>query len=377
MRRRTKRILFAGLVVAILLLAWVGFNTYYIWRDYLSGPPVAFLENDDIALGLYPGDNQSASVFTNDDLCAMTPVDSIERLRGVLKKSGVRGTFFVIPNHLGEYVLRPGDPRIEVMEGLRRDGHEIAQHGYTHYCEKNRGRGVRMGAEMYFLNVEEQIERLEKGRKILTDLGFPPRGHRSPSFSANSHTFHALDRLNYLYGSDLHLPPTTLKTILLPAQRRRLMYPYHPFGLKLLEITSQTDPTVHKEKAINVFKRYHCRGGIFAFLTHLPQIGEAENLSRLEEFLNYLKGEKTWLCTMEELSEWWLAREEVMVRTERDGDTLVVICNNPSSYPLRKIAIIFKKSVPTIKRYRVVNEQGRVLKKGDIPDSRRILLDIP
>ena len=66
-----------------------------------------------------------------------------------------------------------------------------------------------------------------------------------------------------------------------------------------------------------------------------------------------------------------------MVRPERDDDTLIITCDNPSSYPLKEISIIFKKSVPTIERYRVVDEQGRVLKKGDIPDSRRILLDIP
>ncbi|MDP8215103.1 MAG: DUF2334 domain-containing protein [Candidatus Euphemobacter frigidus] len=377
MRKRLRKILLLLGLIAVLLAGWIGFNTYSVWRDYLSGPPVAFLENDDVALGLYPGDYRSAGVFTNDDLCAVTPVDSIERLRAVLKRSGVRGTFFVIPNHLGENPLRPRDPRVELLEKLRWDGHEIAQHGYAHYCEKNRGRGVNMGAEMLFLNVEEQIERLEKGREILTDLGFPPRGHRCPCFSGNARTFRALDRLNYLYGSDLHLPPTTLKTFLLPAQRRRLMYPYHPFGLKLLEITSQTDPTVHKDKAIKVFKRYHRRGGVFAFLTHLPQIAEEENLARLEEFLNYLKGEKTWLCTMAELSEWWLAREGVMVRTERDDDALIITCDNPSSYPLKEIGIIFKKSVPTIERYMVADEQGRVLKKGDIPDSRRILLDIP
>ncbi len=376
MKKGIKRFLWIVTILVILLAAWIGFNTFYIWRDYLSGPPVEFIENDDISLGLYPGENRSATVFTNDDLCAVTSLDLIETLRVRLKELGVKGTFFVIPDHLGENIFRPGDPRVELLGKLRDDGHEIAQHGLTHYCEKNKGRGVKMGAEMLFLSVEEQIERLEEGREVLTKLGFPPRGHRCPCFSGNERTFKALDQLNYLYGSDLDLPPTTLKTILFPSVRRRLMYPYHPFGMKLLEITSQTDPTVRLEKTLMVFKRYHSRGGVFVFLTHLPDISSPESLERLTDFINYLKGEDTWICTMEELTEWWLAREGVKVRTRREGDTLVITFENPSSYPLNNIAIACKEVNSDQKKYRILDREGGEIEIGDIPASRRIVVDI-
>ena len=377
MMKGIKRFLWIAAALVVLLVAWIGFNTYYIWRDYLSGPPVLFLENDDIELGLYPGENRSASVFTNDDLCAITPIEAIETLRLRLKELEVKGTFFVIPDHLGKNILRPGDPRVELLKKLRDDGHEIAQHGYSHYCEKNKGRGVKMGAEMLFLSVSEQIERLEKGREVLTDLGFPPRGHRCPCFSGNARTFKALDRMDYLYGSDLDLPPTNPRTIIMPALRRRLMYPYHPFGMKLLEITSQTDPTVRKAKILKVFKRYHSRGGVFVFLTHLPQISEPDNLERLTEFLSYLKGEDTWICTMLELAEWWLAREGLKIRTEPAGDTLVVTFNNPSPYPLNNIAITFKETGSDPRKYRIVDGSGGEVEAGDIPVSRWIVVGIP
>jgi len=377
MRKGIKRVLWIIAGGGVILFAWIGFNTYYIWRDYLSGPPVAFIENDDIKLGLYPEENLSATVFTNDDLCAITPLNSIENLRICLNELGVRGTFFVVPNHLGKHLLQAGDPRVELMGRLRDDGHEIAQHGFSHYCGKNKGRGVQMGAEMLFLSVEEQIERLEEGRAILTELGFPPRGHRCPCFSGNEDTFKALERLNYLYGSDLDLPPTTPRTIFLPSLRRRLMYPYHPFGMNLLEITSQTDPTVRLEKTLMVFKRYHSRGGVFVFLTHLPGISSPESLERLTEFLNYLKGEDTWICTMEELAEWWLAREVLEVKTKEDGDTLVITFNKPSPYSLNNITITFKKPASNLRKYRVVDREGGEIEIGDIPASQRILIDIP
>ena len=47
MRKKLKKILlFSGLGL-LLLLAWIGYNTSYIWRDYISGPPVRFRENRD------------------------------------------------------------------------------------------------------------------------------------------------------------------------------------------------------------------------------------------------------------------------------------------------------------------------------------------
>jgi len=377
MTKMIRKVIWITSGLIILLLAWIGFNTYYIWWDYLSGPPVNFIENDDISLGLYPGENRSASIFTNDDLCGVTPPGSIESLRKRMKELGVKGTFFVIPDHLGKNPLCPGDPRVELMKKLRADGNEIAQHGLSHYCAKNEGRGVKMGAEMLFLSVEEQVERLKEGRAILTSLGFPPRGHRCPCFSGNGRTFQALDQLNYLYGSDLDLPPTNPRTILMPALSRRLMYPYHPFGMKLLEITSQTDPTVRLDKVLMVFKRYHSRGGVFVFLTHLPQISEPKNLERLTDFLTYLKGEDTWICTMVELSEWWLAREGLKVKTEVVANILVITFNNPSPYPLKNIAITFKENGSDLQKYRIVDGSGGKVEVGDIPPIRRILVDIP
>lgn len=377
MKQRIRKLIRLVSFLVLLILAWIGFNTYYIWRDYLSGPPVEFIENDDIVLGLFPGEYQSASIFTNDDLCAVTPVDAIENLRLGLKKLGIRGTFFVIPDHLGKNKFQPAGPRIELLKKLQEDGHEIAQHGYSHYCAKNKGRGAKMGAEMLFLSVEEQMERLKVGRAILTELGFPPLGHRCPCFSGNERTFLALNRLEYLYGSDLDLPPTTLRTIFLPSLKRRLMYPYHPFGMKLLEITSQTDPTVRPEKTLKVFKRYHKRGGVFVFLTHLPEISRPENLEKLSAFLGYLKEENTWICTMKEIAEWWLAREGLKIRTEKARNTLNIIYDNPSDFPLHNIAITFKETGAGREKYRIVDLSGEELGAGDIPPGRMIFIDIP
>lgn len=374
MKRRLKKILGWSGAGLVLLLAWIGFNTSYIWRDYLSGPPVRFLQNREIAVGLYPRGAPAAAVFTNDDLSAAGDPAPVERLRRFLRQREVRGTFFVIPNHLGAYPLVAGSETVALMERLREDGHEIAQHGWAHYHERNRGCSVKMGAEMAFLSEEEQYRIIKQGRDLLISLGFPPRGHRSPCFSGNRRTFGALDRLGFLYGSDLDLPPNTLRTLLVPAPRRRLMYPGSPPGLRLLQINSQTDPTVRRKKAIKIFRRYKKRGGAYAFLTHLPQIAEPDNLRRLEGFINFLREEGAWICTMEELAEWWLARAGSDFRTEREGETLVIAVDNPAGYPLRDLEISFKD--PALRRYRLVDGEGGDLGGGEIPPSRLIRVDI-
>ncbi len=372
--RSRKILIFSGLGL-LGLLAWIGFNTSHIWRDYLFGPPVRFRENREITVALYPGGAPVAAVLTNDDFSAATPLELVERLRRVLQQMEVQGTFFVIPDHLGQYPLTAGSPAVEMLEKLQRDGHEIAQHGCYHYSEKNRGHSVKMGAEMAFLSEEEQYRVISRGRQILTDLGFPPRGHRSPCFSGNRRTFRVLDRLGFLYGSDLDLPPTTMKTILFPSLKRRLMYPSHPEGLSLLEINSQTDPTVREKKAVRVFRRYRKGEGVFAFLTHLPGIAEPKNLQRLERFILMLKDEGAWFCTMAELSEWWTAREAVVFRTEREGDTLVIHCENLTPYALDGLQITVKD--PGSRRYRLVPRPAGETREGEIPASRVISVTIP
>jgi len=365
------------LILVVLLCLWVGYNTFPIWRNYVEGPPVNFVQNEDVSLGLYPEGKQSAVVFTNDDICAVTPFESIERLRNRLKKLKLKGTFFVIPFHYGRSKLETGLPQVGLVKELGEDGHEIAQHGFLHYCGRNELCGVGEGFEMLLLDREEQKERLSRGRAILEELGFHPVGHRSPCFSGTEETFRALDELNYLYGSDLHLPPTTPRTLLLGGFRGNIMYPYHPEEMNLLQVTSHCDPTEKWDKAVGIFDRFHRRGGVFVILTHLPTLAAEENLDRLEKFMEYVTSRDTWLCRLDELCRWWLVREKIEIATEKTGDTLVITCENPSNSTLKNADIFFKETDPALKKYQVVSRKGKLIKKGSIPATRRILIDLP
>jgi hypothetical protein len=230
---------------------------------------------------------------------------------------------------------------------------------------------------MLCLTEAETVARLREGRAIFRNLGISPVGHRSPCFSGTEATFRALEEMGFIYGSDIHLPATTPHTIFSRSFRGHVLYPYHPRGLRLLEVTCQTDPSVHWEKAVANFDRFHRRQGVFVYLTHLPQISVDRNLQKLEKFINYLKSHNTWFCTLEELSKWWLAREKLRVATKINGDTLIVTCANPGPYPLKDIEITFKETGSDPSKYRIIDGAGGEVEGGNIPVSRRILVDIP
>jgi len=363
---KMRRVLKISGTLLLVFLAWIIFNTSYIWRDYIFPPPVEFQENDYIRLGLYPSGAVSATVFTNDDFSAEVPLAESRRLREWLQQNNLPMTFFVIPLKDEVSRLEEGE-RVELLRQLRDDGHEIAQHGLAHYCGRNVEEGVQDGAEMLLLDRGESIERLARGRNILRELGFDPLGHRSPCFSGTPATISALEELEFLYGSDCNLPATTPKTLLLPDFWGRIMFPFHPDGMELLEVTGQIDPTVKPGKARKVFERFHPRGGVIVYLTHLPDIGEPDNLKELGRFLEYVREHNTWICRFDELVRWWIAREKA--RVEVDGENILMI--NPTSYPLDQAQLEIKKSGP----YRILLPNGELLAEGIGPEL--ILVDIP
>ncbi len=47
------------IALTALLCAWVVYNTYPVWREYLEDAPVTFRENEEVSLNLYPETFQS------------------------------------------------------------------------------------------------------------------------------------------------------------------------------------------------------------------------------------------------------------------------------------------------------------------------------
>ena len=105
----------------------------------------------------------------------------IPRILLILDKYHIKATFFTTCDCIEKY------PR--VFQNLKKQGHEIALHGYRH---------VRFD-ELSSLEKEEQIEKSIKCFKKY--LNISPKGFRAPQLSIDEFTLNLLEKYNFKYDS--------------------------------------------------------------------------------------------------------------------------------------------------------------------------------
>jgi len=374
---RKKKYLGLGAGLLFLALLYLAYNYFGIARDYIYGIPILFRQNRYLDLDIYPHGFDSATVFTCCNVEATTPPGDIDFFRLFLKKHGIRGVFFVIPDFIDTYPLKNSPAVIEELEKLREDGHEIAQNGTYHTFGPDLARGSSEGGELEKLDYDEQKDRLLEGRNQLAELGFLPMGFRAPEFITNPDTFRVLETCDYLYSSSTLTPPRTFGALFRRPLTEGILYPYHPSGYSLLEFTDQLNPIQKYEKAIRIFRRIHSLNGVFVYHTYIGTVSRPENLQILEKFLAVILAEKTWCCTLDELSRWWLAREKLRVETKRTGDTLEITVANHTPFPLVDLGARFLKYPYGTKRYVIRDGDDRVLAQGQVPATGKIFFSIP
>ena len=360
-----------------MVLLYVLINTLFIAKDYIYGPPLLFLQSRYLAVDIYPRGCQSATVFTNNYIEGKTTVEDIAILRLFLKKRGIRGVFFIIPNYRGQYPIDRSEEVLKEIRELAADGHEIAQAGTFHTFPDDRKNGDAAGHELVNLHFEDQLERVKQGKDLLVRSGFPTAGFRAPDFETNRDTFRVLETADYLYSSSSALPPRTWNTLLRPPLTVGALYPYHPSGFDILEFSSSVDPTRNFSKSARLFRRVHALNGVFVFHTYIGNVAERDNIKTLDQFLELVQGKNTWIAPLEEISRWWLAREKLRVETQRKGELLAVTITNHSPYPLAELGIkIFKHPLES-KRFSIRDGDGTVLAEGALPAREKVFVNIP
>jgi len=100
----------------------------------------------------------------------------LERLLSIMAKKKVKATFFVLGYLAEKYP--------HLIEWVRKEGHEIATHGYSHTL-------------VYKQDPEEFSEELERSLRILEEIvGGKIRGHRAAYFSITKDSLWAIDILS-------------------------------------------------------------------------------------------------------------------------------------------------------------------------------------
>lgn len=372
-----KKMLIWLLGIIFLVLAYILFNTYFIAKDYIYGPPLLFIKNRYISVDIYPRGFQSATVFTNNNIEGKTPVEDIAILRNFLKKRGVKGVFFVIPNYKQTYPLDESPAIVEELQKLKADGHEISQTGTYHTYGPDLARGAPEGGEFLKLSYDEQAERTKNGKELLTETGFPPAGFRAPEFYINRETFRVLETYDYLYSSNSFIPPRTWGTLLRPAITKGVLFPYHPSGFELLEFTDHADPTHRYAKSLRLFNRVHSLQGVFVYHTFISNVTQPEMLQLLDKFLTLIQKENTWGCTLSEVSQWWNAREKLRVETKKEGEQLVVTMVNKSPFPLTDLGVKFLKFPYGVQEFVIKDQKDKVLLRDKLAPKKKITISLP
>ena len=221
------------------------------------------------------------------------------------------------------------------------------------------------------------MERVKKGKEILTEIGFPPAGFRAPSYAVNRETFRVLESLSFIYSSSLPLPPRTFQTLLRPTLTQGILYPYHPSGYELLEFTDFADPTQQYTKALQLFERVHSLRGVYVFHTYMGSVARPERLQILDKFLAELKDKNTWFCTLTEITQWWQARQKLRVETGREDETLRITLRNLTPFPLPEMGINLNKFPSGIREYLIVDHLDNTLAQGKVPVKEKVVVSLP
>lgn len=340
-------------VLLLFLIKWA-----LEYRYFIEPPRVNFIENEDIRIGLYPGDYEAAFLFSVDDLHDKVKDKELDKVLALLDETEIRATFFVIPFFREKFMIN-----MEKLEKIAERNHEIAQHGYSHRVKKKLTAPWNITSEFKALSYDEQERRIKNGKKIFEKLGFRIYGFRTPHFSSGFETLELLAKHGFAYVSDVRIWPEgkiTNKRFL------GIVYGsiYYPYFIKtkygeILMIPTHGDyiwditRIIKKPDLFSVKKRlakYYNANGTFCLLTHIHKMGlnSKNGISFVKDLAEEINSKKFWKTTMKELALWWIARAKLKVRTEKRKNRLLVYLereDNNEEYRVKNLCVEIKKDL--------------------------------
>lgn len=141
-----------------------------------------------------------------DDICPTMDYVQFNRAVELMDRYNVKPLIGVIPN------CKDNDLMIEPLhedfwnyvKSLQAKGYTVAMHGYEHvFCSPHRGMVTnRIGSEFAGLSLEQQIEKIKKGKEILISNGVETEVFFAPAHSYDHNTLRALAVCGFKYMSD-------------------------------------------------------------------------------------------------------------------------------------------------------------------------------
>ncbi|MBR3786631.1 MAG: polysaccharide deacetylase [Firmicutes bacterium] len=226
------------------------------------------------------------------------PKRCVDRIMDMLERYNVRATFFV-PGLTAERYP-------ELIKRIAEAGHELGHHGYAH--ERFAGR-----------TVEEQIEIIEKSKKILEDLtGQDITGFRTPSGDWSIETPGLLYERGFRYSSSMRGDDRPYRTVIDGEETDLIeiptkwevddyvamaynMYPAEPAGQDRISCYRCVEDNFMRE-----FEGHHRYGLCISFMSHPQVIGSPGRIRILDHLLKEITSrEDVWVATGSEIADWY------------------------------------------------------------------------
>ena len=224
---------------------------------------------------------------------AYGPRVGVPKLLAILRRQGVRATFFV-PGFTAECYP-------QVLRAIVDDGHEVAHHGYLH-------------EPMQGIDADTEARYLDRGLAALRDVaGVVPTGYRAPWWELNWHTPQLLAERGFSYDSSLLDGDVPYRFAARPGSDTTLIeipvdwglddweqYAFYPgwTGSGVIE-----SPAKVKEMWLLEAQAQHQHGGCFVLTNHPFISGRPSRAAALEQLIEQVKDlDGIWVTTLADIA---------------------------------------------------------------------------
>lgn len=130
---------------------------------------------------------------------------AVRKYLDCFKEHNIRATFFIVGRDLEDPRNRP------IIERLIEEGHEIANHGYSHRTDMKR------------MPLDEALREIDRFSEVLdSQFGLTPKGFKSPAYGIRPEVLKHLNDHGYLYDSSVF--PTVFSPVVKAFQNHVLRY---------------------------------------------------------------------------------------------------------------------------------------------------------
>ncbi len=215
----------------------------------------------------------------------------IWRILGLLKKYGVKATFFATARAL--------EANPEAARKIIEEGHEICDHGYS-------------WTELFKMTVEEEKNEIRKSIDLIEEItGRKPVGFYAREPSQN--TLNLLRKFkNFIYDSDSYADDIPY----FDRKSKMLIVPYAPdsndfhFQNPMNRFSTSSEFLAYlKDSFDTLYRESATNSKMMSAAFHVRVIGRPGRLPALEGFLKYAKNKPgTWFATREEIARFWIKK---------------------------------------------------------------------